>query len=255
MGDDAGIRVSIALGGGVSSPTGEIAVTSIATTPGAYRDGDGAIGGDLALLTLASAAVGITPAPVATAAPTESLALQIVGFGYTRAGSMGTLGDRNEGAASVVSVTAGTFTSEGASWTCTGDSGGPAFRASDGAIIGVTSIGPRRCPASTSIYTRLDQHLDLLSTAGVDVGTEPDASITGDSSTVGGGSTIDAAVDPAPPAGGCGRRMGGPRRSDSWLAVPFVLGLLARAGRRKGACSAERAETRRPSPRRRGRLS
>lgn len=213
--------MSVRFGASVTAPDGEIAVTAIATTPGAYRDGAGAMGGDIALLTLASAAT-VAPADVSIEAPTSGLALRIAGYGYTEAGSMGTLGERREGSASIVSVAAGTFTSEGASWTCTGDSGGPAFRASDGAVVGVTSIGPRGCPASTSIYTRLDAHVDLLTAAGVVVGA-PDAGpvATTDAPPI---ATADAGTTPPSASAGCGCRASArPRGAIAVMGLAVVL--------------------------------
>lgn len=225
--------MSISLGDSVSAPTGEIGVTAIATTPGPYHDGDGAIGGDIALLTLSSAAPGIVPVAVAAVAPTEGLALRIVGFGYTGAGSTGALGDRNGGSASIVSVAAGTFSSEGASWTCTGDSGGPAFRASDGAVIGVTSIGPRGCPASTGIYTRLDAHRDLLLAAGVDVGEAPTDDAGSPTADAGPGVVPDAGGGdpPAAPSASCGCRAAR-RDPTAAIALAGLALLVASAGRR-----------------------
>ncbi len=230
--------LSVAIGDSVASATDEIAVTSIATTAGPYHDGDGAIGGDLALLTLASAPAGLVPHAITLGAPAVSEAIRIVGFGYTEAGGAGTLGTRNEGSAGIVSVAAGTFTSEGASWTCTGDSGGPAFRASDGALIGVTSIGPRGCPASESIYTRLDAQRALLEAAGLVPAGEVDAGALPSDA----GASSDAA-SPAPTptrtTAGCGCRAQGVRASAIHLAaLPPLVSVLAwrrRARRSRGA--------------------
>lgn len=196
--------LSVSLGDSVAGSTGEIAVASVDTTPGPYHDGDGAVGGDLALLHLVSNAVGLVPHLVGADPPEVGDVLRIVGFGYTGAGSTGTLGERNEGSAAITVIAAGTFTSEGASWTCTGDSGGPAFRESDGAVIGVTSIGPRGCPASTSIYTRLDANLDLLRGAGVPVpGGVPDAGGPGDDAAT--TAMVDGGTAPMTRSGGgCG---------------------------------------------------
>ena len=229
--------MSITLGDAVSSPTGEVAVTAISTTPGPYHDGDGANGGDIALLTLASVPPFITPRVIARDAPTAGLALRIEGFGYTGAGSTGTLGERHQGSAGIVSVAVGTFTSEGPSWTCTGDSGGPAFRASDGALLGVTSIGPRGCPASTSVYTRVDQHLALLAAAGVVIGIDVDAGADIDAGRVtddaGRPEPSDAGLV-APPrrASGCSAGARGDERSEGLLAL-VALGLAVVAARRR----------------------
>lgn len=164
--------LSIALGDDATSPSAEVAVSSIDTTPGAYRDGAGAIGGDVAVLVTASA-LSVPSSPIATDPPAVSSAIRIVGFGYTEAGATGTLGRRYAGSTSIASVADGTFTSTTGSATCVGDSGGPAFDGA-GAIVGVSSIGPRGCPDATSIFTRIDRHGDLLARHGI-APAEPDA--------------------------------------------------------------------------------
>ncbi len=225
--------LSVSLGDSVAGSTGEIAVSTITTSAGPYHDGDGAIGGDLALLTLASEPVGLTPRALALRAPSVGEPLRIVGFGYTGAGATGTLGERNEGSAAVVSVDTGTFTSEGASWTCTGDSGGPALRAADGAVIGVTSIGPRGCPASTSIYTRLDLNADVLAAAGVPIAPGDDAG--GIAADDAGSSAADAATTVARAPAGCACRAASSRGTPIPLALLLLGAGLVLGGRQSRA--------------------
>lgn len=218
-------RLSILLGDDiVGAPGASIAVAAIDTTPGPYHDDDGLSGGDVALLSLAFDAP-VPPLPVATAAPATGVAVRLVGFGYTGEGRTGELGIRHEGPASIVSVAAETFTTEGASWTCIGDSGGPALDPS-GAVLGVATGGPSGCPASTSISTRLDRHEALLTRAGVtrDAGV-PDAASPPDSP---GG---DAGGAPA--ASGCACRAS----TSVWVPGPLLpiavaLGLVV-LGRRR----------------------
>lgn len=164
--------LSIALGDDATSPTAEIDVTRIDTTPGAYRDGAGAVGGDVAVLVTATP-LSVPASSISNDAPAASSALRIVGFGYTEAGAMGTLGRRYAGTTSIASVADGTFTSTSGGSTCVGDSGGPAFDGA-GAIVGVSSIGPRGCPDATSIFTRVDRHADLFARHGIGPA-EPDA--------------------------------------------------------------------------------
>jgi V8-like Glu-specific endopeptidase len=141
-----------------------VGVAAIATTPGGYTRADALAGDDIAVLTL-DAALGVAPADVSFVAPSVGDIVGIAGFGFTEDD---VLGVKHEASADVSVVAAGTFETTGDSWTCTGDSGGPAFDVA-GALIGVTSIGPTGCPASRSIYTRVDRHRDMLEAAlGVD---------------------------------------------------------------------------------------
>ncbi len=228
-------RLSIVLGADVvGAPGDELAVTAITTTEGPYRDGAGAVGGDIAILTLASD-LSATPLALAAVPPTSGSAIRIVGFGYTEAGAGGTLGTQHAGMASIVSVEDGTFTSEGAQWTCTGDSGGPAIDVASGRVIGVTSIGPRGCAVSSSIYTRLDRHRDMLEAAGV-VAAEPDAAAPGADAA---GLTLSDAGSGAPPTGGCSAAPGATRGATT-TSVSLVLLVGAAWARRARARRAER---------------
>ena len=63
--------------------------------------------------------------------------------------------------ATVNEVNEFTFETGGTSWTCTGDSGGPA-RAADGTIVGVTSIGTSGCNDDVSYYVRVDRYATAI---------------------------------------------------------------------------------------------
>jgi secreted trypsin-like serine protease len=227
-------RLSIVLGDDiVGAPGDAIDVLSIATTDGPYRDGDGANGGDLALLSLASD-VGLPPLEIAASAPTAGQAIRIVGFGYTEAGAGGLLGTRHEGSASIVAVASGTFTSEGAQWTCTGDSGGPAIDTS-GRVLGVTSIGPRNCLVSSSIYTRIDQHLDLLASVGVGASEADAASGLPDASAATDSGLTSGADAGAASGGGCSAAAG---RSSPPALVALLVAFLAVVARARTSLGA-----------------
>lgn len=142
--------------------TRTVAVESVRTTDGPYRDGDGRNGGDIAVL-ITREDLGITPRAVSRTPAVEGGAVQIVGYGYTMAGASdpADLGVVHRGTATVARVEPNVFSTTGAQWTCTGDSGGPALDGR-GALVGVTSIGPTGCRVSTSYYTRVDRYASLF---------------------------------------------------------------------------------------------
>jgi len=139
----------------------DVAVTAIATTPGDYEQAHAIAGDDIAVLTLAGDA-GVAPIPVSAAPPAAGDPIRIVGFGFTETG---VLGQKHAGSAAVTGVDDGLFESQGASWTCTGDSGGPALHAMRGEVVGVTSVGPKGCKTSVSYYTRVDRHAGMIAAA------------------------------------------------------------------------------------------
>jgi secreted trypsin-like serine protease len=132
-------------------------VTEVHTTPDVYTRADALAGRDVAILMLTDP---LPPAPVAISrnAPALGAEVFIAGFGDTLA----RLGQKHSGVATISQLDAGTFVTTGSTWTCVGDSGGPAFDAAQNGLIGVTSIGPAGCTVSDSIYTRIDLHLELI---------------------------------------------------------------------------------------------
>lgn len=242
-------ELSISLGPSVSDPQREVAVSEVHATAGPYTDGSGATGGDLALLVLAEDLASPAPLHVARAAPAVGATIDIVGYGFTEPGASGSLGDRHAGAAQVSVVSAGVFETEGAQWTCTGDSGGPAFDA-DGAVVGVTSIGPRGCNDSRSIYTRVDLHLALIDEVTgtgcvpaaetcngvdddcdgvVDPGCGGDAASCTGGACDGGAAAVDGGVVAAEP-GGCAA--GGRSAAPLGTLLLMALAVLSRRARR-----------------------
>ena len=162
--------------------TQAVGVAEVMTTAGPYRRDDALAGDDIAVLAL-SEEVAAPAVRVTVGAPEVGLEVEIVGFGFTEDDELGV---KYAGAATVDVVGEGVFETEGDAWTCTGDSGGPAFDVATGGLVGVTSIGPRGCRTSRSIYTRGDRHLGLLGLAqgSGDAGTEED----------GGALAVDAEV-------------------------------------------------------------
>lgn len=200
--------LTVRQGDNFRASTRTTAVTEVRTTDGPYRDGDGRDGGDIALLITAED-LGVSPRPVSPTPAAQGDTLRIVGYGYTMPGAAPSsdLGLKHEGVARVATVEASVFSTTGAQWTCTGDSGGPALDAL-GRLVGVTSIGPAGCNVSTSYYTRVDRYLALFADVlplPVDAGV-PSAV---DAPSAPADATVeDAAAPRAAPVGGChvGRR-------------------------------------------------
>lgn len=123
------------------------------STPGNYERADALGGRDIAVLKLDAPIQGISPIPYDREPASQGDVVELVGFGFTQDD---VLGVKHRAEASVKAVGEGIFETEGSSWTCTGDSGGPALR--DGKLLGVTSIGTRGCSDAVSYFTRLDIH-------------------------------------------------------------------------------------------------
>jgi V8-like Glu-specific endopeptidase len=174
-------ELTVRMGLNFRTSTRTVSVVSVRTTDGAYRDGDGRNGDDVAVL-VTSDDLGIAPKPLARTAVARGATVQIFGYGYTVAGAADpmNLGGIHRGSAMVATVESNVFSTTGSQWTCTGDSGGPALNA-QGEVIGVTSIGPTGCRVSTSYYTRVDRYLGLIE----GMSTSPDA-----------GAVVDVAVPP-----------------------------------------------------------
>ncbi|MCC7534633.1 MAG: trypsin-like serine protease [Deltaproteobacteria bacterium] len=153
--------LTVAVGYDITSEDGvaaEVGVVDLATTDGPYTRDDALSGNDIAVLVLDAD----VPAPArawSRDAPVAGKDVLIAGFGLTQSDELGV---KHAATATISSVAEGVFESEGASWTCTGDSGGPAIDVASGALVGVTSIGPRGCSTSTSYYTRVDRHAALI---------------------------------------------------------------------------------------------
>ncbi len=214
--------------------TRTVAVESVRTTDGPYHDGDGRNGGDIAVL-ITRDDLEIEPRAVSRAPVATGNTVRIVGYGYTMAGATVAtdLGVVHDGAATVATVESNVFSTTGAQWTCTGDSGGPAVDAR-GALVGVTSIGPTGCRVSTSYYTRVDRYLslfeDLLPPSTSDAGATSDAASDAPAVT----SDAPASDGALPPAsgdasGGCHTSPGRATSGAMWLLV--ALGLWMRRAR------------------------
>jgi secreted trypsin-like serine protease len=155
---------TVAVGDDITSAQGvvrEVGVTEIVTTPGVYATADALAGNDIAVLKL-DADAGVGAMPVSKSAPVVGDEVRIVGFGLTESNALGV---KYAGTANVSKVDARLLETEGASWTCTGDSGGPALHKGRGEVLGVTSLGPSGCKTSRSIYTRVDVHAALIAQA------------------------------------------------------------------------------------------
>ena len=218
--------------------TRTVAVESVRTTDGPYRDGDGRNGGDIAVL-ITREDLGITPRAVSRTPATTGSTVRIVGYGYTMAGASdpADLGVIHRGDAMIASVETNVFSTTGAQWTCTGDSGGPALDGR-GALVGVTSIGPTGCRVSTSYYTRVDRYLSLFEDllppeTTSDAGVRADVSGTGDvPAVVGDASVTDGAVLPPTAGGSDGGCHASPRassRGGMWACWLVLLAAWARA--------------------------
>ncbi len=114
---------------------------------------------DIALLALAEPS-GIRPVPLLEDMRTLDVdeAVRVVGFG---ADDSGEVGIKREGAARITRIEAETFSIAAApAMTCTGDSGGPVFLATDDdeAVAGVTSGGDPGC--HTGVNARVDIDVD-----------------------------------------------------------------------------------------------
>lgn len=156
--------LTVAVGRDVTAEDGidaEAGVTALDTTDGPYTRDDALSGNDVAILHLDSD-LDVAPLPISRVAPSVGAAIRIAGFGLTESDELGV---KHSATASISSVGDGVLESEGSAWTCTGDSGGPALDVASGAIVAVTSIGPRGCTTSTSFYTRVDAHFALIDAA------------------------------------------------------------------------------------------
>ncbi len=228
-------ELTVRTGTDFRAPTRTVAVADVRTTDGPYHDDDGRVGGDIAVVTLAEP-LDVAPKRIARAPAARGDVVRIVGFGYTQPGAADAadLGALHRGEATVQSVEANVFSTTGAQWTCTGDSGGPALHATRDELVGVVSIGPAGCRVSTSYYTRVDRYLalfdGLVDLPPADAGAPPDAP-TPDASSAPDAPASDASA-PAPPAaadGGCDVR---PRQASARLAVLLALAAGVRRRRR-----------------------
>lgn len=117
---------------------------------------------DIALLLLATAPVGVTPAP--RPAGTVSLSGQTVKLvGYGRSSTdPATSGTRRSVMSAVTSVQSATFHfGSGSAGTCVGDSGGPAFLGSE--VVGVHSRGNSTC-GTDDVDIRVDAYKTFIDT-------------------------------------------------------------------------------------------
>jgi secreted trypsin-like serine protease len=182
-------------------------------------------GNDLALLVLADAVAGATPAvPRLDAPPTVGESFTAIGYGYDGAQGDG-LRRMREGLAVAALGPVGTRATEN-DWVanqgpCGGDSGSPAFDAK-GAIVGIMSRGqPTVC--KDMIYTRVDPFADWLRTnaiAAAKTGGYPAPSWAAGGADAG---TDAAAPAPASDPGGC--NAGGTRPDAGALGLLVALGL------------------------------
>jgi len=160
----AAAAFTVAVGDDITSAQGvtlELGVTTIITTAGDYTQADALAGNDIAFLKL-KGDTGVEPMQVSLQAPAIDDEVRIVGFGFTENNDLGL---KFAGTAKVNKVDNGVFETNGPSWTCSGDSGGPALHTGRQEIVGVTSLGPAGCNTPRSIYTRADKHADLVAEA------------------------------------------------------------------------------------------
>ncbi len=159
-------ELTVATGPSYADRVDEVGVTAVLATPGPYVTGSGRNGDDLAVLQLAAdLPVGVTPRPLFRGNVSTGQALRLYGYGFTQPDGGGTLGTKHQGGASITTIEPLVYVTNGAAWSCTGDSGGPVTDATTGHILGVTSIGPTGCHVSTAYVTRVDQYLALLANA------------------------------------------------------------------------------------------
>ncbi|MBK9001374.1 MAG: trypsin-like serine protease [Myxococcales bacterium] len=264
---------TVAVATDVTSPSGvqhEVGVTEIRTTPGVYTKSDALGGDDIAVLIL-DAEIGAPVKPVSSLPAAVGDPLRIIGFGFTQDDQLGV---KHSGDANVSSV-ATVIKSEGQSWTCSGDSGGPALHATRGEILGVTSFGPAACKVDDSYYTRLDVHVDLIS-QGIEAGGGGASGAAGAAGAAGGsacalssdcpsdfecvaGACVEAGASPPDPPTASGASAGSSggcsigARSDGWALPVLMLLVLARLRRPRRVKAARGApSTPWPRGRRRG---
>ena len=223
-------ELSVRMGTSFRASERTVAVTEVRTTEGPYRDDDGRTGGDLAVLVLGEA-LDVTPKDIGRTPVAEGEPVRIVGFGYTQPGGTdpADLGTLHRGEATVQRVEANVFSTTGAQWTCTGDSGGPALHVGRDELVGVTSIGPTGCRVSTSYYTRIDRYLSLFDGI-VEVASTRDAGAVPDAPTD-ARSDAAAARTMAPVEGACAVRHHGGRPSMGALPALAALALRRRRAR------------------------
>ncbi|MBI5534416.1 MAG: trypsin-like serine protease [Deltaproteobacteria bacterium] len=236
---------TVAVGDDITSAQGvirELGVNSIVTTPGDYTQADALAGNDIALLKL-NGDVGVEAKPVSLQAPVIDDEVRIIGFGFTENDDLGL---KFAGTATVNKVDTGVFETNGPSWTCSGDSGGPALHTGRGEIVGVTSLGPAGCNTPRSIYTRVDKHAELLAEV-LGVPAADSGACSGDgcaeSGSPGGcegGDCADASDDSAAtPPGVSGDTTGSDSgcattsRGGSTPAALLILGMLVMGRRRR----------------------
>jgi V8-like Glu-specific endopeptidase len=134
---------------------------------------------DVGIVVLAQAVGGIAPVRLAKTAPQVGEAVTIVGFGITGSGYINA-GTKRVTTNTVSAVKAQYFSFSGAGGskgnTCSGDSGGPTFRAEGGVdtLLGVHSTASQPCGYEGNDM-RVDQFLSWIeATAGSDLaGSEP----------------------------------------------------------------------------------
>ena len=152
---------TVAVAHDITSPGGvqsELGVIQVVTTPGVYTRADALSGNDIAVL-VTNGEIGVEAKAISRTPPAPGDEVFIAGFGFTESD---VLGQKYSATATVDSVDPGIFESVGASWTCTGDSGGPALHVGRNELVGVTSFGPSSCNVSNSFYTRVDVHAAMI---------------------------------------------------------------------------------------------
>jgi secreted trypsin-like serine protease len=154
----------VAVAHDVTSPSGitlERGVAEIRTTPGNYTRADALGGNDIAILLL-DGDIGAPAQPISRTPPAVGDSVRIIGFGFTENDELGL---KYAATAGVSAVGDGVFETTGASWTCSGDSGGPALHVGRGQLLGITSYGPASCNVPESFYTRVDWHAAFIDAA------------------------------------------------------------------------------------------
>jgi hypothetical protein len=116
---------------------------------------------DLAVLLLARAPVGVTPAQLSRVAAIAGQAIRVVGYGRTSAGAASSSGTRRTVSLTISSVTATDFSfgTSGSLGICAGDSGGPSFVGA--AVAGIHSGGDSSS-CGRGLDIRVDRNLSFI---------------------------------------------------------------------------------------------
>jgi hypothetical protein len=159
--DQAPEDISIELGGDYL-PWGDVAVRAVVSPDCGYTSGDG----DIAILVLSRRLIGIpTRAPRIEAEPKRTEPVEPFGFGRC-ALSHDAIHRVSRQGGKIDAVAPSHFVASAS--ICPGDSGGPAFSAERGDVVGVISAsvmdGDDSTPG-TSYFTRLDVWRELFSAA------------------------------------------------------------------------------------------